>query len=156
MIKLDNIDRAILAELVDDSKFSVKKLADRLKVHPNTILQRAKRLENNRVVLRHTAIIDYSKLGYDLEALIFINVKMDTDWDTKLTGIARLPQVVLYLGLMGEYDAMALVRVKDRDELSEVLRKIETTGAVVKSTTYTVLYRRKQPYEFNPLKEKTK
>ena len=45
MIKLDDIDISILSHLRDDAKTQLKDLARELKVHPNTLLQRVRKLE---------------------------------------------------------------------------------------------------------------
>jgi len=149
--KIDALDRAILSALVEDSSLPSKELARRLKIHPNTLLQRLKRLEKERYLLRYTAVLDFDRLGYGLQAMIFINVTMTEEWEKHLKPVSRLPQVVQFILLTGEHDALAIVRVKDKDELAEVLRKVQATGVVTKTTSHLILDYYKRSYEYNPL-----
>jgi len=150
---VDEIDTAILGELVNDSKTSIKELARKLRIHPNTVMQRVKRLEKSGIIMKYTTVVNYEKVGYGLQALIFINVRMGKGWEAELKPVARLPQVSSFLLLTGEYDALAIVRLKDKDELSAILRKIQDTNIVVKTTTHLILDYYKYSYEYNPLKE---
>ena len=45
MAELDEIDRKILAQLIENSKIQSKELSRKLRIHPNTLLQRLKKLE---------------------------------------------------------------------------------------------------------------
>ena len=63
MYKFDKKDLEILRALRENCHVSVKKLAAKLKMHPNTALQRIKRLENERVIRGYRANIDFAKVG---------------------------------------------------------------------------------------------
>lgn len=147
--KTDSTDLAIIYELVKNSKISARELSKKLKVHPNTLLQRIKRLEKNEVIQNYTTVVDYAKLGYGLHAIIFINIKMDAEWEKKLKPVAQFPEISSFMLLSGEYDAAAIVRVKDLEEVATILRKIQATGIVVKTTTHMILDYYKYPHEFN-------
>jgi len=151
--KIDETDKAIIAELIEDSKLSARELSKKLKIHPNTLLQRIKRLEKNGIITKYTTIIDYQKLGFDIQAMIFINVRMGKGWEEDLRPVSRLPEISSFTLLTGDYDALAIVRIKDMHELSAVLRKIQDTGIVAKTTTHMILDHYKHTHEFNPLKE---
>jgi DNA-binding Lrp family transcriptional regulator len=149
--KVDDIDKEIICEFVKNSKVSANTLAKKLKMHPNTLLQRIKRLEKNGVIQSYTTVVDYTKLGYVLQVMIFLNVKMDSDWEKKLRPVSQFPEVSSFMLLSGDYDAAAIVRVKDMKELADILRKIQATGIVVNTTSHMILEYYKYPHEFNRL-----
>lgn len=146
------LDLAILKELRRDAKQSYRELASKLKIHPNTLMQRIKRLEQEKVLLNYTVDIDYRKIGYDLHAVVMIRTrkaKAPSMWE--LDSIAKIPNVQMLHATAGGYDAVAVVRVRDRDELVEVLRQIQQAPAVQRTNTLVVLSSFKQLHEFNPL-----
>ncbi len=152
MEKYDDLDLSILRELRENSKQSVRELANLLGAHPNTVIQRIKRLENNEVIKKYTVEIDYRKIGYDIHALVMIKTKkgkMSDSWE--LQTVTRIPQIQSLYALTGNYDALAIVRVKERDELVKILRKIQENKVIARTNTYIMLTGYKSPDEFNPL-----
>src|SRR3989344_571430 len=150
--KYDILDLGILRELRDDSKQSYRKLAAKLKIHPNTLMERIKRLEHNKLITHYRIEIDYRKLGFDIHAVIMIRTHKKRSLDLwELEGVAKIPQVQLLYAVTGNYDAVAVVRVRTREELVEVLRKVQDVPAVIRTTTFTVLRSFKRADEFNPL-----
>lgn len=75
MIKLDEIDWEILRMLRENSETPIKTMASRVKLHPNTLLQRIKRLKKDGVIIKYTAEVNYDLIGYDLIAIIMIKVR---------------------------------------------------------------------------------
>jgi DNA-binding Lrp family transcriptional regulator len=151
--KLDDVDRAILAEMVDDSDACARKLADRLDLHPNTLLSRLKRLRRNGMIMKSTAIVDYDRSGYPTEVMVFIKVRTDKGWEEQLRPLARLPCIVSLTSITGEYDALAVIRMRDDKELPAIVRKIQENDVVVKTLTHLVLGHWKKPHEFNPFRD---
>ncbi len=150
--KIDETDLMILKELRENCKQPVKELAKSLKIHPNTLLQRIKKLEKQKVIIKYTAEVDFRKLGYDLQAVIMGEVRKGRIGDQEqLHEIANMPQVQYLYAVTGAYDVIASVRVKNRDELVAVLGKIGQHPIIEKTMTHIVLFSYKHPYEFNPL-----
>ena len=150
--RYDQLDLAILKELRNDAKHSYRVLATKLKIHPNTLMQRIKRLEKEKVIFRYIADIDYRKLGFDMHAIVMIRTHKKRSLDMwELQSIAKIPNVQILYAITGTSDAIAVIRVRDRDELLQVLRKIQDTPVVIRTTTHVVLRSFKQVHEFNPL-----
>jgi Lrp/AsnC family leucine-responsive transcriptional regulator len=150
--KLDDTDLMILRELRENCKQPVKELAKSLRIHPNTLLQRIKKLEKQKVIIKYTAEVDFRKLGYDLHAIIMGEVRKGRAGDqAQLAEITKMPQVQYLYAVTGAYDVILSVRVRNRDELVSVLGKIGEHPIVEKTMTHMVLFSYKHPYEFNPL-----
>jgi DNA-binding Lrp family transcriptional regulator len=150
--KIDSTDKALIAALVEDSSLPSRELARRISVHPNTLLQRLKRLEKKEIIVKYTAVVDYDKIGFGLQALIFMTVDMSKEWEKMLRPVSKLPEISAFILLTGDYDCVAIVRVRDKEELADVLRKIQGTGVVTKTTSHLILDYYKQNHEYNPLK----
>jgi DNA-binding Lrp family transcriptional regulator len=154
MTKLyDDLDVRILAELREDSKQSYKKLAEKLKTHPNTLMQRIKKLENNKIIKKYTVDPDYRKLGFDFRAIVMLRTRgIAITGHKEFDMITRLPQVMALYGTTGNYDAVAVLEVKNMQELTEVLGKIQHALGVQRTTTYLVLETYKHSSDYNPFK----
>lgn len=152
-MKIDKTDRKILSALVEDSKIMSKKLSRKLRIHPNTLLQRLKKLEKAGIIMKYTTVVDYNKAEPSLRAIIFLDVEMVKGWEDYLKPVSRFPEVVSFILLTGEHDAIAIVRVKDEAHLASLLRRMQLNKVITKTVTHLILDYYKQPHEYNPLKE---
>ncbi|MCB1597885.1 MAG: Lrp/AsnC family transcriptional regulator, partial [Gammaproteobacteria bacterium] len=78
ILKLDRIDRRILAELQLDGGLSNQALAERVGLSPSPCLRRVKALEEAGVIGKRVTLLDRKKLGLSLTALIQISMDRHT------------------------------------------------------------------------------
>lgn len=150
--KVDTVDLMILRELRNDCKRPMRELALKLRMHPNTLLQRIKRLEKSRIVRRYHADIDYKELGYEYHAVVMIKIKKSGLEDEKLLeSVTSLPEIQSLYAVTGGADCIAIVKAKSRDDLVRVLKSIQTEKSVLRTISYLVLVTYKESYQFNPL-----
>lgn len=150
--KIDQTDFNILRELRDDCKQPLKELAHKLKIHPNTLMQRVKRLEHLKIIRSYQAEIDYEKLGYDMHAIAMIKIRRrGLEKKTLLGHVRGIPEVEGLYAVTGVADCMAVVKAKGRDDLLRILKEIQTDDDVLRTTTYLVLDTYKDSRKFNPL-----
>ncbi|MFH0738046.1 MAG: Lrp/AsnC family transcriptional regulator [Candidatus Micrarchaeota archaeon] len=150
--KVDTVDLMILRELRNDCKRPMRELAQKLRMHPNTLLQRIKRLEKSKIVRKYHADIDYKALGYDMHAIVMIRIKKSGLEDEKLLqDVANLPEVQSLYAVTGGADCIAVVKAKNRDDLVRILKIVQSEKAVLRTTSYMVLLTYKESYQFNPL-----
>lgn len=150
--KIDTVDLMILRELRNDCKRPMRELAQKLRMHPNTLLQRIKRLEKSKVIQKYHAEVDYKTLGYDMHSIVMIRIKKSgLEDENLLRDVAKLPEVQALYAVTGGADVIAIVKSKNRDDLLRVLRTIQSESSVLRTTSYLVLLTYKESYEFNPL-----
>lgn len=152
-VKLDNIDKRILAALIENSRIMSKELSRKLRIHPNTLLQRLKKLEASGVIKQYQAVVDFPKIDKHMQVLMFLKVNMEKDWEDALRPVAKLPEIVSFILISGEHDVLVIARVKDEKHLAELMRKMQATKVVAKTTTHIIVDYYRQPHEYNPLKE---
>lgn len=150
--KVDTVDLMILRELRNDCKRPMRELAQKLRMHPNTLLQRIKRLEKSKIVRKYHADIDYKALGYDMHAVVMIKIKKSGLEDEKLLEtVTGVPEVQSLYAVTGGADCIAIVKAKSRDDLVRVLKLIQTEKSVLRTVSYLVLVTYKESFQFNPL-----
>ncbi|MFP4170296.1 MAG: Lrp/AsnC family transcriptional regulator [Methanomassiliicoccales archaeon] len=146
---MDDMDQRIITELCTSSKGSYRQIAKRLGVHPTTLIQRIKNLEERGVVLGYRAHVDHLKLGYEFMAMVHVYV--DGDLLEVQNEMKELHNVVAVFDVTGECDSIAWVACKNREEFSGIIKKMLTIEGVSKTNTYVILNVIKDPYEFVPM-----
>ncbi len=149
---LDKIDKRLISQYIENPKAQATELARKIGVHPNTVFTRVKKLEKSGIIKKYTTIVDFKKMGYGIESIIFMVVRKEKGWEDILKPVASFPEVCSFMIITGENDAIASVRVKDMDGMALVLKRIHDTGIVIKTTTSIVIDSYKSAYEFNPTK----
>jgi DNA-binding Lrp family transcriptional regulator len=118
---LDEIDRRLLEILREDSRRRLKDLAVELSKPVSTIHERVRKLVRTRVIKKFTVEIDYSRLGYNIKALILLNVDgkhiLDVEGD-----ISRHPNVEAVYDITGEFDVAVIASFKSISELDEFVK----------------------------------
>lgn len=148
--ELDYLDFSVLSYLRSDSKTPIKKMAKELGVHPNTLIQRIRKMEKEGVIRKYAACVDYPKTGLDLYLLIMVKVKRGGEELEKLSELTKVKELEAVYATTGVWDAVALCRVKNRQHLLEVIEKIGSHPIVLKTSSSIILKAYKNHDEYNP------
>jgi DNA-binding Lrp family transcriptional regulator len=145
---LDDLDKRIIEELCISSQGSYRQIAKRLGVHPTTLIQRVKNLEDQGIIRGYRANVDYLKLGYEFMALVHIYVEGDLlEVQAK---IKAMDHVLAIFDVTGECDSIAWIVCKNRDEFSSLIKRMLTVPRDKEDNTYVILNVIKDPYQFIP------
>ena len=120
---LDKTDYAILQVLQEDSSISNVRLAEKIGLSPAATLARVKKLEQDRVILGYSALVDREKLGYDL--LCFVEVSLESHSVDLVkdfrAAIRSMPEVIECHFVTGQCDYLLKVAVENRQALEYFL-----------------------------------
>jgi Lrp/AsnC family leucine-responsive transcriptional regulator len=126
-IKIDEIDKKIISELSGNAEMPHAELADKCGVTRQTIASRIKRLENEDIIRKYKAVVDYEKVG--LQSFIILFLKLDTSDSAKaadfINSIKNDPNVIMDVSITGEWDVMLLLafgNVKEYESYTSKLR----------------------------------
>ncbi|MCG7841374.1 MAG: Lrp/AsnC family transcriptional regulator [Methanomassiliicoccales archaeon] len=145
---LDDLDKRIIEELCKSSQGSSRAIAKRLGIHPTTLIQRVRNMEQKDVIRGYRANVDYMKLGYEFMAIVHIYVEGDLIEIQRR--IKELKNVVAILDVTGECDSIAWVACRSREEFSHVVKSMLVIPGVKKTNTYVILNVIKDPFNFMP------
>lgn len=147
MVHVDDLDLKILKELKKDARQSYRKIASKLSVATGTIQNRIQKLENEGVIRNYHVCINYSKLGYNIAAIIAICIKR-ADLSKILSKLTAHPNVFGAFSVAGEYDFFISTRFKSMDKLNEFIVKELSDEVIEKSVTFLVLKTHKETHTF--------
>src|SRR3546814_11649298 len=82
MLKLDTIDRKILAALQDNGRLSNVELAERVGLSPSPCLRRVRQLEDAGMISRYVALLNQNAVG--LPVSVFISIKLERQQEDDL------------------------------------------------------------------------
>ena len=136
---MDNIDKKILIELQKAGRESASNIAERINVSVPTITERIRKLEESGVIVGFQAVIDSSKIGFDVSAIITI-ISGSSQYYKKVTIEAeKTPEVVKCFSTTGNGSHTLLVTTKNSNTLEELLRKIQSWPGVNRTETQIIL-----------------
>ena len=136
--KIDDLDLKIIRELQKDARQSYREIAEGLKVAEGTIYNRLHKLHEMGIIKRFMVDLDFSKLGYDLTAIIGLKVEGGhlPEIEEK---IAKKSNVSAVYDVTGEYDAIIVAKFRDRNSLNKFIKGILAMSNVKRTYTMLVL-----------------
>jgi DNA-binding Lrp family transcriptional regulator len=136
--RLDNLDIQILKALSEDARKSSREIAKELGVATGTIYSRIKKLTDEKVIKGYVPILDASKVGFELTALILLQVdgKFLVDVEKNL---AALDNVYSVYDITGDYDVAVIARFRDRPSLNRFIKSVLTIPHIKRTVTNVVL-----------------
>lgn len=143
----DALDRRIIDLLCRSSQGSYRHIAKHLGVHPTTLIQRVRNLEDKGVIKGYRAKIDYMALGFEYMGIVHIYADNVLLVQKELFNI---PQVMSVYDVTGDADCIVLISCVDREEFSATVKKINSLDGVVKTNTSVVMNVVKDPEEYIP------
>ncbi|HEX55121.1 MAG: AsnC family transcriptional regulator [Candidatus Altiarchaeales archaeon] len=136
--KIDDLDLNIIRELRRDARQSYRDLAEKLNVAEGTIYNRLHKLQEMNVLKRFMVDVDFSKLGYDLTAII--GLKVEGGHLPEIEGeISKGRNVSAVYDVTGEYDAIVVAKFRNREELNNFVKKILSMPHIKRTYTMVVL-----------------
>ncbi len=135
---MDEIDRKILNALIGNSRLTFRQIAAKVGVSVGTVLNRVKRLQQEKTIRKYTALVDYDKAGYVMDAIIGLTIVKGKYKDVYEKIIADSRVFAAY-DVTGETDSVVIARFKNKSELDRFLKKIQGFEFIEKTRTQIIL-----------------
>jgi Lrp/AsnC family transcriptional regulator, leucine-responsive regulatory protein len=135
-IRLDAIDRKIIAELQSRGRLTSQDLAARIGLSPSPCARRVRLLEEAGVIKGYAAIIDQAKIGLPVTAFASIKLSRqhEEDLDEFSRAVSRWPEVVDCHLMTGQRDYLLRILVQDLPDyerfLKERLTRLECVASI--------------------------
>jgi Lrp/AsnC family transcriptional regulator, regulator for asnA, asnC and gidA len=136
--KLDAVDLQIIRALEEDSRVSLRKLAHKLMLTPNILNNRIKSLEKEGIIKGYAPIVEATKMGYALTAIIMIQVEGGHMLEIE-NEIAKESNVLSVYDITGEFDAVVIAKFRDTASLNGFLKKLLSERFIKRTATLVSL-----------------
>ncbi|KWK41796.1 AsnC family transcriptional regulator [Burkholderia stagnalis] len=123
---LDAFDRKLLMEVQRDAQTPQNELGARVNLSTAAVNRRLRRLADDGVIDRYTAVVAPEKAGYALT--IVVNVEVESEQIDLLDAMKRTfeqcPQVQQCYYVTGEWDFVLILVVRDMDQYNALTRQL--------------------------------
>ena len=120
--QIDEVDKAILEKLVDDSRLPFSKIATELGISTDTVSKRYERLKLNNHV-RPVIRIDPIKIGYSAFALFKLSFSEDS-LNSSVDALSVIPDFNFIHKVSGKHDCWASLIIKDINQFTSAQEQI--------------------------------
>jgi len=145
LLPVDKIDLAILCFLRNDARTTNSEIAEALGVSEATIRRRIKELQERKIILGFSALVNIPAIENSIKAYIYI--KADTN---KIEDVAQKlmknKRILTLYRIIGEYDLLCEGLFLSMKELQEFVDSDLKTEGIIKAVTHVVA----KGYKINP------
>lgn len=134
---MDETDQRILRILQADSSVSASDVAREVGLSASPCWKRIKRMHDDGIIKRQTAVLDAGRLGFGLT--VFVSIKTgehSTGWLEEFSStITAMPEVLEFHRMAGEVDYMLKVVVRDMAAFDEFYKRLIDLTALSEVTS---------------------
>jgi len=145
---VDEIDITILKEIQEDSRTSYRDIAKRLGLSVGTVHNRVKKMTDLGVIKSFAAVLDPEKLGFELTAVILMQVEGGHIVDVE-KALAKSRSVIAVYDTTGDFDMVVIAKFRSREELNTFIKDALKMPYVRRSVTSIALNVVKEDIKLN-------
>ncbi|MEM9278940.1 MAG: Lrp/AsnC family transcriptional regulator [Pseudomonadota bacterium] len=121
-MKLDRIDKAILAALQTNARISNVDLANQVGLSPSACSRRLEQLEKSCVIENYQALISNRALGQTITAVVHVTLdrQAGTELESFENAIIACPHIVACFLMSGEHDYILRVNARDMEHFEYI------------------------------------
>ncbi len=136
---MKELDKKIILQLLKDAEQPVVDIADKVGASRQTVSKKIKKFKENGLIEEVTAILDPEKLGLDVRAYVFLQEDpQDEIREKNEEEIKKYPEVSKFFRLFGRYSGILEVWTDEREDLTDLVKKIHELEGVKETETFIV------------------
>ncbi|MCW8801848.1 MAG: Lrp/AsnC family transcriptional regulator [Candidatus Bathyarchaeota archaeon] len=139
MLKIKELEKKILLNLLEKGQRPILKIAEDLGVTRQTVAKKLEQMQNSGLILSFFPKLQPEILGLSIQAYILMREDPRNECRKETEEIVKsFPQVTEFQRIFGKYDSIAKVLVKDNHELTDLVKKIHDLNGVKETETFIV------------------
>jgi Lrp/AsnC family transcriptional regulator, leucine-responsive regulatory protein len=135
-LALDQVDRAILAELQRDGRLSVADLARRVALSASSTADRLRRLADGGVITGYTALLAPEALGYPITAFVRLRYPLG-NYKPLHDLLGATPEIIEAHHVTGDDCFILKLLARSMSDLERLAGKIAGLGSITTSVVYS-------------------
>jgi len=117
-------DLNVISHFRQNSRTSLTKLSRLTKIPVSTIFDKLKEYEKKNIIMKHTSLIDFKTLGYDIRTQMLLTAQKDSRGELQKFLVMH-PRVNTVFRINNGYDFLVEAIFKDMNELDKFSKEIE-------------------------------
>ncbi len=136
---MKEIEKRILLKLLENSSKNISQIAKELKISRQTVSKKINDMVKTGIIRRFSIDVNREKIGLKTKAYILIREVPDSKIrEENEDKIREMREVSEFYYLLGSYDVVIEVAVKDEGELRKVIRALHKMEGIEKTETLLV------------------
>ncbi len=137
---MDHIDMRILDVLKQNGRITASEISKIINLSIPAVSERIRKLEESNIIEQYTIKINRKKMDQKLLTMVLVNIEQPSNNEYFKKAVTEFPEVLECHHLVGEYDYLLKVLLRDTDELEEFLTsKMKSLQGVKKSNSWIIL-----------------
>lgn len=125
-IKIDKTDLKILDLLSENATQPLYKIGESVKLSPDAVNYRIKKLLKENIILKFIPIINYSALGYTIYAILLNINNLNEKKENTLKSFLKLNKNILWaVKTIGKYNTLMYICVENTNDLHQTLIELK-------------------------------
>lgn len=131
---IDNFDLKLLQAIQSDAQISQSELGAMANLSTAAVNRRLKKLKENGIIKKYTALLNQEALGLGLTIIANIEVESEQliDLDSTRQSFTRCPYIQQVYYVTGEWDFVLVFTVKSMEHYNELTRELFFSNSNVK------------------------
>ncbi|MFL9891372.1 MULTISPECIES: Lrp/AsnC family transcriptional regulator [Paraburkholderia] len=123
---LDDYDRKLLTEVQKDARIPQNELGARVNLSTAAVNRRLKRLCDDSVIERYTAVVEPAAVGYPLTIVVTVEIEREQIdlLDSMKRTFEACPQIQQCYYIAGEWDFVLVLVVRNMDQYNDLTRQL--------------------------------
>ena len=138
-MQIDEIDRRIIASLVQRGRASFRELGDTIALSSTAVKRRFDRLVSTGAITGFTATIDPQLVGWRTEAFVTVTYRRSVPPARSRSVFEQIPEIVEAHTVSGSADVLVRIRTVDVGSFERVLEKLRALPQVSSTSSTMVL-----------------
>ena len=136
---LDSKDRNILDILTNSGREPATSISTKIGMSVPAVIDRINKLQDSGIIIGYKAVVDYSKLGMDILALITLVSESSEHYHTVIKLANKNDEVVKCFATTGNGSHVLLIRTFNTNTLEKLLRNIQQWPGIIRTESQLIL-----------------
>ncbi len=139
MLKVKDLDKKIILQLLKDARQPILQIAKNVGATRQTVAKKIDQFCNSGLISSFVPKLEPEKLGLGIQAYVLMREDTRSDLRRKNEEVIKaFPEVSEFHRLFGKYDSIVKVIVKDKKELTNLVKRFHELSGVRETETFIV------------------
>jgi Lrp/AsnC family leucine-responsive transcriptional regulator len=139
MLKIKQLDKKIILQLLRDARQPIFRIAKSVDATRQTVAKKIDELCTSGFISSFAPRLEPEKFGLGIQAYIFMREDPRSDLRRKNEEVIKgFPEVSEFHRVFGEYDSILKTLVEDKEELTNLVKRLHKLSGVRETETFIV------------------